>query len=88
MPIKTASERLITVNKTKIKCIEHDLTDDIATKILFTMLDNYHRDGTVYLNKELKLNKRYDRPRKYVINLWNDRNKIDTVMIRSLDEGH
>lgn len=83
---KTASERLIPVNETKIKCIEHNLTDDLATKILFTMLDNYYRDGTIYTNTELKLAGRYDVPRKYVVNLWNDRSKKDTVLIRSLDE--
>jgi hypothetical protein len=83
---KTSGERLITVNEIKMKCIEHDLTNDTATKVLFIMLNNYHRDGTTYINKELKLSGRYDIPRKYVINLWNDQTKTDTVLIRALDD--
>jgi hypothetical protein len=84
---KTASERLRVVNETKMKCIEHNLTDDLATKILFKMLDKYHQDGTVYTNKELALQGRYDLRRKYVINLWNDHKKRDTVLIRAIDES-
>lgn len=83
---KTASERLLAVNETKMKCIEHNLMSDIATKILFKMLDNYHRDGTTYIGKELKLKGRYDVPRKYVVNLYNQRGKQDVVLIRVLDE--
>lgn len=83
---KTPSERLKVVNETKMKCIEHDLTDDLATKILFKMLDRYHQDGTVYQNKELTLSGRYDMRRKYVVNLHNDRNKRDIVLIRAVDE--
>lgn len=81
---RTASQRLIIVNETKLKCIELNLNHDIATKVLFAMLDNYHRDGTTYIDKELKLNGRYDIPRKYVINLWNDQSNKDTVLIRAL----
>lgn len=84
---KTASERLISVNETKLKCIELDLTEDIGTKVLFRMLDNYHKDGTTYIGKELKLCNRYDAPRKYIVNLWNDRSKKDVVLIRALNES-
>lgn len=82
---RTASQRLVTVNETKMKCIEHDLTDDLATKILFRMLDNYHENGSVYENVELRLKGRYDRERKYVVNLYNDATKKDTVLIRAID---
>ena len=82
---KPMSERLVVVNETKMKCIEHDLTDDLATKVLFKMLDRYHQDGTVYINKELALQGRYDRRRKYVINLYNDRHRKDKVLIRAVD---
>jgi len=83
---RTASQRLAIVNETKMKCIELDLTDDLATKLLFRMLDNYHRDGTTYIGKELRLKQRHSVPRKYVVNLYNDRNKRDVVLIRALDD--
>lgn len=83
---KSKSERLVIVNETKMKCMEHDLTDDLATKILFTMLDNYHEKGTTYIGKELKLSARHAIPRKYVVNLYNERKKTDVVLIRALSE--
>jgi hypothetical protein len=83
---RSASERLVAVNETKLKCIEHDLTEDLATKILFTMLDNYHKKGTTYIKKDLKLAGRHQTPRKYVVNLYNDRNKKDVVLIRALND--
>lgn len=82
----TASQRLKSINETKMKCIELDLLDDIATKVLFQMLDNYHKDGTTYINKELRLNIRHHIPRKYVVNLYNDTRKKDSVLIRALDD--
>lgn len=83
---KSKSERLIIVNETKMKCMEHDLTNDLATKILFTMLDNYHEKGTTYIGKELKLSGRHAVPRKYVVNLYNEKKKTDIVLIRALSE--
>jgi hypothetical protein len=59
------------------------LTDDMATKVLFRMLDNYQKDGTQYLNKELRITRSQQ---KYVVNLYNDLLKKDTVLIRSLNE--
>lgn len=82
---KSRSQRLIISTETKINCIEHELEHELATKILFTMLDNYVEKGVIYLGKELKFRLRCDRPRKYVINLYNDVSKKDTVLIR-LDE--
>lgn len=79
-------QRLQTVNETKMKCIDLDLLDDIATRILFQMLDNYHKNGTTYINKELRLNIRHHTPRKYVVNLYNDTLKKDCVLIRALDD--
>ena len=81
---RTPQSRLHIVNQTKMKCIELELTNDIATKILFSMLDNYHKDGTTY-NKELKLQQRHQIPRKYVVNLYNDKNIRDEVFIRALE---
>ncbi len=79
---KTASERLKSVNETKLKCIELNLTSDLATKILFTMLDQYHRDGTTYIGKELRLSGRTMPGSRYVVNLYNDRNKRDVIIIK------
>lgn len=80
---RTASNRLVSVNETKMKCITMQLTDDMATKVLFRMLDNYQKDGTQYLNKELRITRSQQ---KYVVNLYNDLLKKDTVLIRSLNE--
>jgi hypothetical protein len=84
---RSPSSRLQTVNETKMRCIEHELTGDIATTILFQMLDNYQRDGTAYIGKELNLNLRHQTPRKYVINLYNDLSRKDTVIIKALTES-
>lgn len=83
---KTKSERLKIVNETKLKCIEHDLTDDLATKILFTMLDNYYEKGTTYIGKELRLGRNQHILRKYVVNLYNEKKKTDVVLIRALTD--
>ena len=82
MPKKTKSQRLQILNEAKLSCLEHDLQDQIASKVLFRMLDNYYENGTTYINKELTLHLRYDMPRKYVVNLYNDMDKKDTVIIK------
>ena len=82
---KTASQRLLTVNEIKMQCIDNNLMDDLATKILFRMLDKYHEKGETYVNKELRLVGRYDRERKYVINLFNDTHQRDVVLIRAIE---
>jgi len=83
---KSKSERLVVVNETKVKCIEHGLTDDIATTVLFGILDTYHMNGTV-CHTELNMKGLYDRPRKYVIKLFNDVSKRDIVLIRTIDNA-
>jgi hypothetical protein len=83
MPQRLATARLATINDIKLKCIQHNLQDDPATKILFKLLDDYHQNGTIY-HLELKLKRRYDRPRKFLVDLYNDINKKDTVMIRTV----
>ena len=47
------------------------------------MLDKYVDEGETYVGKEVKLAKRYDRPRYYLVNLYNDNSIKDTVIIRS-----
>jgi hypothetical protein len=83
---RTQSERLKITNETKMKCIELELTEEVATNVLFAMLDKYHEDGTTYIGKELQLSPRHLTPRKYVVNLWNSMGKKDTVLIRELDD--
>jgi hypothetical protein len=81
--MKTRAERLATANEVKLMCLSHDLGDDIGTKVLFRMLDKYVEEGETYENKEIKLAKRYDRPRYYVVNLCNEKSIRDTVLIRT-----
>ena len=85
MSSKDRSERLSVSLETKMKCMEHNLTDNLATKILFSMLDTYVNEGTTYINKKLSLNLKGDINREYLINLYNDRSKRDVVLIRAKD---
>ena len=82
---KPRSDRLVIVNETKMKCIEHDILNDPATKVLFKILDNYHEKG-LPCHIELPMKLRYDRPRKYVVDLHNQAGKLDTVLIRAMTE--
>lgn len=83
-PGKSASERLKIVNETKLKLIENHLMDDPSTKVLWIFLNNYHANGTE-CHCELPLKLRYDIPRKYVVDLWNDAKKMDTVVIKAVE---
>lgn len=79
------SDRLLIANEVKMQCIDHDLMGELGTKVLFRMLDNYVDHGTTYINKELGILQLSQRPRKYVVKLYNDPSKVDTVVI-SVDE--
>lgn len=81
MSNKTPSERLVIVNETKLQLLEHGLNSDPAAKVLWGILDSYHKTGTE-VHCELNLKLRYDQPRKFVVDLWNNRKKRDTVLIR------
>jgi hypothetical protein len=80
--MRTREQRLATVNEVKLQCINHQLSDDLGTRVLYTMLDRYVNAGETYEDKRIRLVKRYDRPRYYLVNLHNDPNKRDTVLIR------
>jgi hypothetical protein len=82
--MKSTAQRLEVANEIKEKCIKYNLKDDLGTKVLFSMLDKYVNEGTTYINKEIKLVRRYDRPRYYLINLYNDAHIVDTVIIKEL----
>lgn len=62
------------------------LTQNVAVKVLKSMLHNYLMDGTTYVGKELLLRIRGDRDRKIIVNLHNDKTKHDKVIIRALSE--
>ena len=81
--MRTRAQRLLTANETKLQCIEHNLSNDLGTKILFKMLDKYVEEGTTYVNKQINLVNRYDIKRFYFVNLLNDEKVKDTVLIRS-----
>jgi hypothetical protein len=81
--MKSRAERLAVANEVKLQCLNHDLSDDIGTRVLFRMLDKYVDEGETYENKEIKLAKRYDRPRFYLVNLLNNKAVKDTVIIRT-----
>lgn len=84
---RTQKQRLVVANETKFACLEHTLERDVATKILFTMLDNYVEHGTTYIGKELKFSLPCaGGPRKYVINLYNDIGKKDVVVIKRIED--
>ena len=80
--MRTRSERLATANEVKMQCIQHELSDDIGTQVLYRMLDKYVEEGITFIDKEVKLAKRYDRPRYYLVNLHNNAQINDTVLIR------
>ena len=80
---KTKEERMKTYLEVETNIDKHNLEGELASKILMTMLDNYLTKGTTYINKELRLNLRGDIPRKYIVNLFNNKNKRDTVVIKS-----
>jgi len=81
--MRSRSERLATANDVKMQCIQHQLSDDIGTRVLYSMLDKYVEQGETYIGKEIKLAKRYDQPRYYLVHLYNDPQVQDTVLIRT-----
>jgi len=89
--MKTRAERLQVVEEIRANCVSKELTKDLGTKVLFAILDDYLEKGTVYLDKELRIignstpALRNSAPCKYVLNLYNDPEKTDTVVIRSYD---
>ncbi len=80
------TERLKAANEVKLQCLSHELTDDIGTRVLFRMLDKYVEEGETYENYEIKLAKRYDRPRYYLVNLLNNKTIKDTVVVKSREK--
>jgi hypothetical protein len=83
MSPKTKSERLQIVNEIKMNCIENRLGNQVALKVLYMMLHNYYQEGTTYINKKLTLQ---NNEQMIVVNLYNDKGKIDKVIITRVSE--
>lgn len=79
---KSQSERLQIVNETKMKLLEHELEGDMASKVLWKILDNYVKSGNP-VDTILYLKGRKVGHCHYVVKLYNDRSKTDVVLIRS-----
>lgn len=80
---KTQMERMKIIQEIENKLYDNRLENELATKILNTMLNDYLINGTRYINKELSLDLRSDMPRKYIVNLYNDRRLMDQVYIKA-----
>ena len=78
---KTKMERMKTYADVESKIFLHRIQDEIGGQILLRMLNNYLLKGTTYIDKYIKLYLRGDRPRVIHVNLYNDKNKVDTVVI-------
>ena len=83
-PTRTKDSRQKTANETKVNCLAHNLDGDLATKVLFGMLDNYVERGVTYQNKVLRLVDRKNSGWCYVVNLYNDPHVKDRVLIHKI----
>ena len=82
---RTATERFAIMNDVELKLIEHRIDHEIATQVLKRIMNDYIVHGTRYLHKELSLKLRADIPRKYIINLYNDKRMKDQIYISADD---
>ena len=80
---KTQMERMKIIQEVENKLHDNRLENELATRILNTMMNDYLINGTRYINKELSLDLRSDMPRKYIVNLYNDRRLMDQVYIKA-----
>jgi len=87
---RTYEERAVIVQEVRTACREKNLEKELATAVLFQMLNNYLTHGTTYIAKDIRIignstpELRGSAPAKYVVNLYNDSEKRDTVVIRSI----
>ena len=80
---KTKMERMKIYADVESKIFQHRLEGEIGGKILLRMLNNYLLKGTTYIDKYIKLDLRGDHPRMIHVNLYNDKDKVDNVVIQS-----
>jgi hypothetical protein len=87
--MKTLVERRQVLTEIEASCTSRKLMGDLGTKIMLLIVKDYVANGTPYLNKEVRIvgnstpELRASVPCKYVINLYNDLGKQDTVVIRA-----
>lgn len=79
---KTFEQRQKIVAETLANIEKNGLHYELATRVLTTMLDNYLKNGTTYVGKELFFT---SSPRKYVVNLRNMRSVQDTIIIKTIN---
>ena len=87
--MKTLGERRQVLTQIETSCTSRKLMGDLGTKIMLLIVQDYVATGTTYLNKEVRIvgnstpELRASVPCKYVLNLYNDPEKPDTVVIRA-----
>lgn len=79
----TQLERTRVVNEIKMNIIANDLENEIASKVLYYILNDYIITGKQY-NKELTLNLTDGKKRKIVVKLYNNKLMKDTVLIKQV----
>lgn len=78
---KTQLERMASIQEVEQKVYGLKLDNDISGKILLKILDIYVLTGKTFLNKRIKINIRGDMAREFIVNLYNDKTKLDWVKI-------
>lgn len=81
MGIRTTEDRTRIVNEIKFNLMSLDIQNELTMRILFAMLHNYINNGTTYIKKELTINTQNNIQQVFLINLFNDTSKTDTVII-------
>lgn len=79
---KSKKEKLRSINEVKMYVVNNNLENDMASKVLFKMLDNYYDNDTEYVDKELSLGFKNGKYAKYIVNLHNIRSKKNNVILR------
>lgn len=83
---RTKQERERTADEVKFNVYSNQIEDCIASRCLFKILEDYVDKGTAYVDKHLTLDVKTVDQKYYLINLYNDKNKKDTVLIRTRQE--
>jgi hypothetical protein len=90
--MKSRAERLQVIQEVQSQLTTLGLNSDLGTQVLNRILADYLETGSPYLGKELRIignsspAMRNSVPSKYVINLYNDPEKRDTIVIRPQEE--
>lgn len=82
---KNALQRMAIVQEIENKLIAERIETELGSRVLLRILDDYVTNGTRYIGKEVKLLLKAGEPRKFIINLYNDRRLRDQVLIRLIN---